>query len=351
MMAVLAVASTWSACTGRRVVGNRPDLDAGPQPDRSTPSGEVCFNGLDDNGDGLIDDGCLCTEGETQRCWPATPSRRGIGACEDGRQTCTRFGEFVAFGDCVGAVLPTAEVPNNGVDEDCDGRDEGGGACEPDEVACDDGNDEDCDGRTDCADEDCAAVEPCASRCAASETSCDDGLDDDCDGDADCLDADCDADPACDSPTPPPGCTPEFPFFAELRCGDGADNDCDGDLDCGDADCRRPGTCGCDSREGSCDDGVDQDCDGDVDCADVDCQRCVPGTVRYCDFDGKWGTQTCTDAERWGTCWEVFGGPSGCGGSLYSASCCVDAGECCENVPTDAASVGPACGERVSCLP
>ncbi|MGI9533486.1 MAG: hypothetical protein ACR2NW_00920 [Thermodesulfobacteriota bacterium] len=59
--------------------------------------------------------------------------------------------------------------------------------CEAPEVTCDDMIDNDGDGATDCADADCAGV----GTCEMPEVTCDDALDNDADGDVDCDDADC----------------------------------------------------------------------------------------------------------------------------------------------------------------
>ena len=67
---------------------------------------EICGNGIDDDDDGLIDEGCPCTTGETQPCTPK-------GLCKPGKQTCEGSGEFARFGECVGASACTdAGVPD-----------------------------------------------------------------------------------------------------------------------------------------------------------------------------------------------------------------------------------------------
>ena len=333
--------------------GVRPGIDGG-----GGPSGESCGNGIDDDGDGLIDELCACTEGERQPCWPGTLSRRGLGACHDGFQTCGPYGEFVAWGTCDGAQLPTAEVVGNSIDEDCDGDAPGGPMCRASEfgmdvTACTDGVDTDCDGLIDCDDPDCAPHLTCSSRCIPSEFGelCDDRLDNDCDGLADCADDECAMSTACYRPPPDPRCVPAFPFIAEIACSDTRDNDCDGRIDCDDSDCTKPGSCGCPATETSCTNGTDDDCDDDIDCADLDCQICTPGSFRWCDDPVycNWGKQFCGSDSRWGACNEVTDAPAGCTeGGFYDLSCCIAAGACCQNWPTDDTSVGD-CSMIVTC--
>jgi hypothetical protein len=356
---VLAIGGC-SAGGGRaRDAGGGGDFDSGivRREDAGAMGTDTCSNGIDDNGDGLIDENCPCTEGERQACWPGTATRRGVGACRDGVQICEPYVEFTAWSQCTGAVLPGAEITGNGIDEDCDGADAGGRTCLANEFgeSCGGGDDDDCDGLVDCDDPDCSTSAGCAGSCTPSEESCDDGIDNDCDGAGDCLDPDCDAHANCaPPPPPPPGCTAQFPFFLEIQCGDSRDNDCDRNIDCADSDCVKPGSCGCPSREDACGDGTDNDCDGDVDCGDLDCQACTPGMWRWCDDPQycHWGRQDCGSDGRWGTCVEVDDAPGDCGdaGRTYSATCCVDAGACCQNYPVDDTSIGN-CTGIVSCRP
>lgn len=174
---------------------------------------DICGNGLDDDQDGRIDNGCPCGPGETQSCFPGMVANRGIGRCLDGIQIC-RLASGVEWGDwgdapCQGAVVPTTEQ--------CDGRDH------------------DCDGALDngCA---CAtgATRECgfgllAAPCTSGLQTCTNGLWDGCEGAI--------------APSP------------EI-CGDGIDNDCDGKVDQG---------CECVPVPEVCGDGVDNDCDGSID--------------------------------------------------------------------------------------
>lgn len=72
---------------------------------------EICGNSKDDNNNGLVDEGCPCTEGSTQAC------SKNIGICKPGKQKCLggKWSEL-----CDGGILPTAEVCGNELDDDCD---------------------------------------------------------------------------------------------------------------------------------------------------------------------------------------------------------------------------------------
>jgi hypothetical protein len=85
-------------------------------------------NGLDDNCNGQVDEGCTCTPGQVQPCFLGPPGRRNVGACSDGRQTC-EGSEFGAWGPCIGGLSPSAETCDK-LDNDCNG-------CADDGLCCD----------------------------------------------------------------------------------------------------------------------------------------------------------------------------------------------------------------------
>jgi hypothetical protein len=78
---------------------------------------EICGNGLDDNCNGQVDEGCRCTPGQVEKCFPGPPGRRGVGVCADGTATCLASG---TWGACQGAIVPGQSVCN-GADDSCTG--------------------------------------------------------------------------------------------------------------------------------------------------------------------------------------------------------------------------------------
>ena len=65
---------------------------------------EICGNGLDDDCDGQVDEGCPCTMGTVESCFKGDPSFANNPAypgCFSGSQHCTELG---TWGDCVGGV-------------------------------------------------------------------------------------------------------------------------------------------------------------------------------------------------------------------------------------------------------
>jgi hypothetical protein len=209
----LAFVLSLAGCTATSTVGMD---DAGRADAYRPPVGryDECGNGLDDDGDGAIDEDCPCGTGETQPCWDGARAARGVGACGDGVQQCSAAGsdEFGRWLSCTMSRGPDdSESCEGSTDEDCDGAIDEGCTCTegasractgPSEGACSAGA-QSCRGGTWTACE--GAVGPVAEVCG-------NGLDDDCDGMSD--------DPSFCSCSP----VPEV-------CGNGADDDCDGTSD------------------------------------------------------------------------------------------------------------------------
>ncbi|HNS97333.1 MAG TPA: MopE-related protein [Polyangiaceae bacterium] len=88
------------------------------------PSKEKC-NGIDDDCDGIIDNGFDCAVGKQEVCGTNVGTcREGIRVCED---NCT-------WGPCEGAVEPRKEICEGSEDEDCDGTVDNGCSCEDGET-------------------------------------------------------------------------------------------------------------------------------------------------------------------------------------------------------------------------
>lgn len=267
---------------------------AGAPAVRQENTDELCSNGLDDDGNRLVDceDFACLAPGITVCRTPET----GPELCTDGRDNDANGLVDCADPGCadyLGCGESTDELCQDGLDNDGNGFTDcndfscrfgcGVTICDvlqgkqPSEVersieACRDGVDNDGDGYIDCDDQGCWDCDPACGRGENSYVLCIDGIDNDGDGFADCQDTEC-------PPLLPEDFCDDHTENTDELCSDGIDNDNDPYIDCDDPDCA--GLADCDpvlpeNTTERCTDGKDNDFDGFIDCDDFDCSR-APG--------------------------------------------------------------------------
>jgi hypothetical protein len=90
-----------------------------PIPGTGCVAEEACDDGLDNDCDGMVDENCYCSPGETAACFRGKPAHRGVGGCMDGTHVCPT-GEFPMWMACEGGIIESEEVCD-GKDNDCNG--------------------------------------------------------------------------------------------------------------------------------------------------------------------------------------------------------------------------------------
>ncbi len=221
---------------------------------------EFCGDGVDNNGNGLIDckdPSCLVNaDCQTSISISAAKAEK----CNDGRDndnntlTDCRDPACIGTGRC---KSPLAEACNDNIDNNRDGMVD----CEDPLCSktmfclterCYDGIDNNADGLIDCSDPECTETSSCLPP---PIELCSDNIDNDNNGLIDCEDAKCFGLDSCVAPV------------ADELCKNGIDDNNDGYIDCADIKCRNRAVC----LNEICDNKIDDDADSRVDCEDSEC--------------------------------------------------------------------------------
>ena len=107
-------------------------MDANPLPIPEVPLSEMMDEGpmsmpvnmetcdlIDEDQDGVIDEGITCACPDEERCYGAAPETNGVGQCMSGQSTCDSSGEM--WLSCDGWIGPEREKCDF-LDNDCDGQ-------------------------------------------------------------------------------------------------------------------------------------------------------------------------------------------------------------------------------------
>lgn len=171
----------------------------GPCQGQVLPTKELCNNRIDEDCNGLADDKCgqTCTAGQQRECYSGPESTRNVGICKVGSQFCVN-GEW---SDCQGQVLPTKEICEDKLDNDCNGKIDdclNPNQCKLGEVRpcytaasgckADAAGQYTCQGACKAGMQNCGpnlTWDPCKGEVGPSAEICNDSIDNDCDGKVD----------------------------------------------------------------------------------------------------------------------------------------------------------------------
>ena len=111
---------------GECVPESDPGSEGGEKPDGSSQNAGtsdedtvlIPDDDADHNGSGFY---VTCTPGETRSCYEGPSGTAGVGICKEGIAECVEDG--TDWSECRGQVLPIAEICSDGIDQDCDGSD------------------------------------------------------------------------------------------------------------------------------------------------------------------------------------------------------------------------------------
>ncbi|APR88018.1 Hypothetical protein A7982_13367 [Minicystis rosea] len=107
-------------CKGGMHTCNATGIGYGPCVGQIIPKTESCNTTDDDDCNGLVNDGCICTPLEKAPCYTGPVGTEGVGSCKGGTKTCDLTGK--AYGSCVDETKPRVDNCASAADEDCDGQ-------------------------------------------------------------------------------------------------------------------------------------------------------------------------------------------------------------------------------------